>query len=85
MIGDSELIAKQVLGLYKVKHAAMRPLHLRGADALRGFAAGRSAPSRARRTPTPTRSSTKPSTTRGSGPPSPALDEGPRDLARAPG
>src|SRR5271168_3560415 len=27
VVGDSELIAKQVQGLYKVKHEAMRPLH----------------------------------------------------------
>jgi ribonuclease HI len=37
VIGDSELIAKQVQGLYKVKHAAMRPLHLEAMQALRGF------------------------------------------------
>ena len=34
VIGDSELIAKQVQGIYKVKHPAMRPLHL---DAIRAF------------------------------------------------
>lgn len=27
LIGDSELIAKQINGQYKVKHEAMRPLH----------------------------------------------------------
>ncbi|HEV3045731.1 MAG TPA: ribonuclease HI family protein [Solirubrobacteraceae bacterium] len=37
VIGDSELIAKQVQGLYKVKHAAMRPLYLEAMQALRGF------------------------------------------------
>ncbi len=37
VIGDSELIAKQVQGLYKVKHAAMRPLYLESMQALRGF------------------------------------------------
>jgi ribonuclease HI len=37
VVGDSELIAKQVQGLYKVKHAAMRPLHQRAMGALRGF------------------------------------------------
>jgi len=37
VIGDSELIAKQVLGLYKVKHAGMRPLYLDAMQALRGF------------------------------------------------
>jgi ribonuclease HI len=37
VIGDSELIAKQVNGVYKVKHAAMKPLHLEALEALRGF------------------------------------------------
>jgi ribonuclease HI len=37
VVGDSELIAKQVQGLYKVKHPAMRPLHLEAMKALRGF------------------------------------------------
>jgi ribonuclease HI len=37
VVGDSELIAKQVQGLYKVKHAAMRPLHQRAMEGLRGF------------------------------------------------
>jgi ribonuclease HI len=37
VIGDSELIAKQVQGLYKVKHPAMRPLYLQAMDALRAF------------------------------------------------
>ena len=37
VIGDSELIAKQVQGLYKVKHPAMRPLYLEAMQALRGF------------------------------------------------
>lgn len=37
VVGDSELIAKQVQGLYKVKHAAMRPLHAEAMAALRGF------------------------------------------------
>jgi ribonuclease HI len=35
VIGDSELIAKQVLGRYKVKNAAMKPLH---SEALAAFA-----------------------------------------------
>ena len=34
VVGDSELVAKQVQGLYKVKHPAMRPLH---AEALRAL------------------------------------------------
>ncbi len=37
VVNDSELIAKQVQGLYKVKHAAMRPLHLDAMAALRQF------------------------------------------------
>jgi ribonuclease HI len=37
VVGDSELIAKQVQGLYKVKHPAMRPLYLEAMDAFRGF------------------------------------------------
>jgi ribonuclease HI len=37
VVNDSELIAKQVRGLYKVKHAAMRPLHREATAALRGF------------------------------------------------
>jgi ribonuclease HI len=35
VVGDSELVAKQVNGQYKVKHPAMRPLH---AEALRALA-----------------------------------------------
>jgi ribonuclease HI len=38
VIGDSELIAKQVQGIYKVKHEAMKPLHRQSLAALRGFA-----------------------------------------------
>ncbi len=38
VVGDSELIAKQVQGVYKVKHAAMRPLHAEAMAALAGFA-----------------------------------------------
>jgi ribonuclease HI len=37
VIGDSELIAKQVNGLYKVKHPAMRPLYLDAMKALKVF------------------------------------------------
>jgi ribonuclease HI len=37
VIGDSELIAKQVNGLYKVKHEAMKSLHREATAALRGF------------------------------------------------
>jgi ribonuclease HI len=39
IVNDSELIAKQIQGLYKVKHAAMRPLHSEAMAALRGFGA----------------------------------------------
>jgi ribonuclease HI len=37
IVGDSELIAKQVRGVYKVKHEAMRPLHREAMAALSGF------------------------------------------------
>ncbi len=37
VVGDSELVAKQIQGLYKVKHEAMRPLYLEAMTALRGF------------------------------------------------
>jgi ribonuclease HI len=37
VIGDSELIAKQIQGLYKVKHPSMRPLHLDAMKAFRDF------------------------------------------------
>ncbi len=37
VIGDSELIAKQVQGIYKVKHPAMRPLYLEAMEAFRDF------------------------------------------------
>lgn len=37
LIGDSELIAKQVLGQYKVKNADMRDLHSQAMAALRTF------------------------------------------------
>lgn len=37
VVNDSELIAKQINGQYKVKHAAMRPLYLDAMEALRGF------------------------------------------------
>lgn len=38
VVGDSELVAKQVTGRYKVKHPAMRPLHAEALRALAGFA-----------------------------------------------
>jgi ribonuclease HI len=37
VVNDSELIAKQVNGVYKVKHPDMRPLHRAAIEALRGF------------------------------------------------
>jgi ribonuclease HI len=37
VVGDSELIAKQVKGLYKVKHPSMRPLYMEAMEAFRGF------------------------------------------------
>lgn len=37
VVNDSELIAKQVTGRYKVKHADMKPLHAQARQALAGF------------------------------------------------
>jgi ribonuclease HI len=37
LVGDSELIVKQVKGEYKVKDATMRELHAEVKEALRGF------------------------------------------------
>jgi ribonuclease HI len=37
VVGDSELIAKQVQGVYKVKHEAMRPLHRQAQELLAQF------------------------------------------------
>jgi ribonuclease HI len=37
VVNDSELVAKQVNGAYKVKHAAMRPLYAEAMQALRDF------------------------------------------------
>jgi ribonuclease HI len=37
VINDSELVAKQVNGAYKVKHAAMKPLHAEATALLSGF------------------------------------------------
>jgi ribonuclease HI len=39
VVNDSELIAKQIQGAYKVKHAAMRPLYTEAMAALRAFEA----------------------------------------------
>ncbi len=37
LVNDSELVAKQLTGAYKVKHAAMKPLYLETLAALKGF------------------------------------------------
>ena len=37
IVNDSELIARQVTGVYKVKHPAMKPLHGEAIAALREF------------------------------------------------
>jgi ribonuclease HI len=37
VVNDSELVAKQVNGIYKVKHPDMKPLHAAALEALRGF------------------------------------------------
>lgn len=37
VINDSELVARQISGAYKVKHPDMRPLYLEAIEALRGF------------------------------------------------
>ena len=38
VVNDSELVAKQVNGVYKVKHPDMRPLHAEALKVLQGFA-----------------------------------------------
>jgi len=37
IVNDSELVARQVNGVYKVKNAAMKPLHAQATAALRAF------------------------------------------------
>jgi ribonuclease HI len=37
IIGDSELVARQLSGVYKVKHPGIRPLYEQAIAALRGF------------------------------------------------
>jgi ribonuclease HI len=37
VVNDSELVARQISGAYKVKHPDMRPLYLEAMAALRGF------------------------------------------------
>jgi ribonuclease HI len=35
---DSELVARQIAGIYKVKHPDLKPIHARVMEKLRGFA-----------------------------------------------
>lgn len=37
VVNDSELVAHQITGRYKVKHPDMKPLHAAATEALRGF------------------------------------------------
>jgi ribonuclease HI len=37
IVNDSELVARQLTGAYRVKHPAMKPLHREAITALRGF------------------------------------------------
>lgn len=37
VVNDSELVAKQITGTYKVKHRDMKPLHAAALQALEGF------------------------------------------------
>ncbi len=37
VVNDSELVARQLEGRYKVKHAGLRPLHAEALEALRDF------------------------------------------------
>ena len=37
IINDSELVARQLTGAYKVKHPSMKPLYLEAISALQGF------------------------------------------------
>jgi ribonuclease HI len=37
VVGDSELVARQLTGAYKVKNAALKPLYVEALGALRGF------------------------------------------------
>ena len=37
VVNDSELVAKQVIGAYKVKHPDLKPLHRAALDALAAF------------------------------------------------
>ena len=59
IINDSELVAKQLTGVYKVKHPAMQPLHAEAIAALRRFDRWSIGRCRGPRTRAPTRSSTR--------------------------
>jgi ribonuclease HI len=37
LVNDSELVARQLTGAYKVKHPDMKPLHAKALEALGGF------------------------------------------------
>ena len=37
IVGDSELVARQISGAYKVKHPSMKPLHQQAIGLLEGF------------------------------------------------
>ncbi|MFL5823985.1 MAG: ribonuclease HI family protein [Solirubrobacteraceae bacterium] len=37
IVGDSELVARQISGAYKVKHPSMKPLHQQASRLLDGF------------------------------------------------
>jgi ribonuclease HI len=37
IVGDSELVARQISGVYKVKHPSMKPLHQQARVLLDGF------------------------------------------------
>jgi ribonuclease HI len=37
IVNDSELVARQLTGAYKVKHPSMKPLYEQAISALRGF------------------------------------------------
>ena len=62
VVNDSELVANQVDGAYKVKNAELKGLHAAAREALGGFASWSIARCRGRRTPPPTRWSTARST-----------------------
>jgi ribonuclease HI len=38
LVGDSQLVARQLTGAYRVKHPGMKPLHAEAIEALREFA-----------------------------------------------